>query len=111
MAKSRLHELAERGQSVWIDFLSREFVHGGELQRQVDEDAVTGITSNPSIFQQAIAKGREYDDQLKDLLAGSDDPVEVFFRLAVDDVRDACDVLRPIWDETGGRDGFVSLEV
>src|SRR5262245_11711930 len=111
MAKSRLHELAERGQSVWIDFLSREFVHGGELARMIDEDAVTGLTSNPSIFQSAIAKGRDYDDQMKALLATSDDPTEIFFALAVDDVRDACDVLRPVWDANGGRDGYVSLEV
>src|SRR6185312_3628763 len=111
MAKSRLHELAGRRQSVWIDFLSREFVHGGELQRMIDEDAVTGITSNPSIFQSAIAKGREYDEQMKTLLAESDDPTEIFFALAVDDVRDACDVLRPVWDATAGQDGYVSLEV
>ena len=65
MAKSRLHQLAERGQSVWIDFLSREFVQGGELRRMIDEDAVTGLTSNPSIFQSAIAKGGAYDDQLQ----------------------------------------------
>jgi transaldolase len=111
VSTSRLQQLAERGQSVWIDFLSREFVHGGELERMVEEDAVTGITSNPTIFQHAIEKGREYDDQLRELLAESDDPVEVFFGLAVDDVRDACDVLRPIWERTGGGDGYVSLEV
>jgi transaldolase len=111
MAKSRLHELAERGQSVWIDFLSREFVHGGELQRMIDEDAVTGMTSNPSIFQSAIAKGRDYDEQMKELLATTDDTSEIFFALAVDDVRDACDVMRPIWDAAGGQDGYVSLEV
>jgi transaldolase len=111
MSKSRLHQLAERGQSVWIDFLSREFVHGGELRRMVDEDAVTGITSNPTIFQQAISRGHDYDEQLKELLGTTDDPVEVFFGLAADDVRDACDVLRRIWDDTNGRDGFVSLEV
>ena len=111
MARSRLNELAERGQSVWIDFLSREFVHGGELERMIDEDAVTGITSNPTIFQQAISRGADYDAQLKECLDTSDDPTEVFFRLAADDVRDACDVLRPVWDESRGQDGFVSLEV
>src|SRR5688500_9012887 len=109
--KSRLHELAGRGQSVWIDFLSRAFVHDGELRRMLEEDAVTGITSNPSIFQQAIAKGREYDDQLKELVATTDDPTEIFFALAVDDVRDACDVLRAVWERTSGQDGYVSLEV
>src|SRR3954454_21681244 len=111
MAKSRLHQLAERGQSVWIDFLSRGFVHGGELARMIEEDAVTGLTSNPSIFQSAIAKGREYDDQKKELLGTTEDPAEIFFALAVDDVRDSCDVMRPVWDATGGRDVYVSLEV
>ena len=109
--KSRLHQLAERGQSVWIDFLSRGFVHDGELRRMIEDDAVTGITSNPSIFQQAIANGREYDDQLKELVSTTDDATEIFFALAVDDVRDACDVLRPIWERTEGQDGYVSLEV
>jgi transaldolase len=111
VARSRLHQLAEQGQSVWIDFLSRSFVHGGELQRRIDDDAVTGITSNPTIFQQAIARGSDYDEQLKELLETIDDPAEVFFRLAEDDVRDACDVLRPTWEKTRGQDGFVSLEV
>jgi transaldolase len=111
MAKSRLHKLAKRGQSVWIDNLSRELVHGGGLQRLIDEDAVTGVTSNPTIFQKAIAAGHAYDDQLRELLTELHDPREIFFALAVDDVRDACDVLRPVWDATRGDDGFVSLEV
>src|SRR3954447_16864701 len=111
MAKSRLHELAEQGQSIWIDFLSRGFVRGGELQRMIDEDAVTGLTSNPSIFQQAISKGNDYDDELRGLLDELDDPSEIFFRLAETDVRDACDVLRPIWEQASGMDGYVSLEV
>src|SRR4051794_30484352 len=110
MAKSRLHELAEQGQSIWIDFLSRGFVRGGELQRMIDEDAVTGLTSNPSIFQQAISKGNDYDDELRGLLDELDDPSEIFFRLAETDVRDACDVLRPIWEQASGMDGYVSLQ-
>ena len=111
MAESRLAELAARGQSVWIDLLSREFVHSGELKRLVDEDSVTGLTSNPSIFQKAIAGGGDYDAQIRASLEETDDPREIFLRLAVDDVRDACDVLRPVWDATGGADGYVSLEV
>jgi transaldolase len=111
MAKSRLEQLAARGQSVWIDNLSRELVHGGGLQQLIDDDAVTGVTSNPTIFQKAIASGDAYDEQLKELLGQTDDPREIFFALAVDDVRDACDVLRPVWDETEGQDGYVSLEV
>jgi transaldolase len=77
----------------------------------IDEDAVTGITSNPTIFQQAIATGSDYDEQLKACLDELDDPTEIFFRLAETDVRDACDVLRPIWERTQGKDGYVSLEV
>jgi transaldolase len=111
MTKSRLHELAEHGQSVWVDFLSRAFVRSGELQRAVDEDAVTGLTSNPTIFEQAISKGADYDEQLRACLETIDDPLEIFFQLAETDVRDACDVLHPVWQRTAGQDGFVSLEV
>jgi transaldolase len=111
VARSKLHELAERGQSVWIDHLSREFVHGGELRRLLEEDAVTGVTSNPTIFRQAISRSAEYDEQLQALFAEGAEPVKAFFRLAADDVRAACDVLRPVWEETHGQDGFVSLEV
>jgi transaldolase len=111
MAKSRLRKLADAGQSIWVDNLSRELVHGGGLQRLVDEDAVTGVTSNPTIFQKAIAAGRAYDQQLAAEMRETDDPRDLFFRLAVADVQDACDVLRPTWEKTGGDDGFVSLEV
>ena len=108
---SRLQELAERGQSIWIDNLSRELVHGGGLQRLIDERSVTGVTSNPTIFQKAISQGDDYDDQLRELLGQTDDLREIFFKLAEDDVRDACDVLRPVWERTGGGDGYVSIEV
>jgi transaldolase len=109
--QERLRRLAEQGQSIWIDNLSRDLVHSGGLQRLVDEDSVTGVTSNPTIFQKAISAGSDYDGQIKELLGKTDDPVEVFFELAIADVRDACDVLRPIWDRSGGGDGYVSLEV
>jgi transaldolase len=109
--KSRLQRLAERGQSIWIDNLSRELVRGGGLQRLIEERAVTGVTSNPSIFQKAISGSEDYDDQLRECLTTIDDPREVFFRLAEDDVRDACDVLRPVWERTAGADGYVSIEV
>jgi transaldolase len=108
---TRLEKLAERGQSIWIDNLSRELVHTGGLERLIDEDSVTGVTSNPTIFQQAISQGEDYDDQLRELLARTDDVREIFFELAEDDVRDACDVLRPVWDRTHGGDGYVSIEV
>ena len=108
---TRLQKLAQRGQSIWIDNLSRELVHTGGLQRLIDEDSVTGVTSNPTIFQKAISQGRDYDDQLRELLGQTDDVREIFFKLAEDDVRDACDVLRPVWDHTEGGDGYVSIEV
>ena len=111
MPKSRLHQLSELGQSVWIDYLSRDLIHQGELERMTEEDAVVGITSNPTIFQKAISQGDAYDEQLRELLADDQDDVEVFFRLAERDVSDACDLLRGIWEQTAGRDGYVSIEV
>ena len=99
MPESRLHEVAEHGQSVWFDTLSRDLVHSGELARMMKDDAVTGVTSNPTIFQKALSQGTAYDAQLKELLAETDDATEIFFRLALDDIRDACDVLAPAHDE------------
>jgi transaldolase len=111
MGESRLHKLSELGQSVWIDYLSRRLIHEGELERLMREDAVVGVTSNPTIFQKAIAEGNAYDEQLREVLAEEDDPKEVFLKLAVKDVQDACDLLRSVWDERQGRDGYVSIEV
>jgi transaldolase len=111
MAKSRLHELAARGQSIWFDTLSRTLIGSGGLKKMMADDAVTGVTSNPSIFQKALAEGDAYDEQMKDVLATTDDPSEVFFALALEDIRDACDVLKPAFEKTKGADGFVSMEV
>ena len=111
MAKSRLHALSELGQSVWIDFLSRQLLRSGELARMAEEDAVVGVTSNPTIFQKAISEGDAYDEQFKEVLAEEDDAKEVFLRLAVQDVQNACDLLRAVWDGGEGQDGYVSIEV
>jgi transaldolase len=111
MAESRLHRVSALGQSVWIDYLSRRLVREGELARLMAEDAVVGVTSNPTIFQKAISEGDAYDAQLREVLAEEDEVKEVFLRLAVKDVQDACDLLRPVWDVGAGRDGYVSLEV
>jgi transaldolase len=111
MAKSRLHELSEQGVSVWMDTLSREMLETGELQRLIDEDAVVGVTSNPTIFAKAMAEGGWYDDQLMEELQETDDPKELFIRLAVEDIQRACDLLRPAWEASDGVDGFVSIEV
>jgi transaldolase len=111
MAKSKLHELSERGQSVWIDSVSREWVRGGFLEQLMREDAVVGVTSNPTIFQKALAEGDWYDEQLREVLRDEDDLKEVFYRLAATDIGEACDLLRPVWDAGDGKDGYVSIEV
>src|SRR5918912_597631 len=108
---SRLQQLSKLGQSVWIDYLSRRLIHEGELERLMRDHAVVGVTSNPTIFQKAIAEGDAYDEQMREVLAEEDDPKEVFLRLAVKDVQDACDLLRTVWDEGHGQDGYVSIEV
>ena len=82
MSKSRLHQLSELGQSVWIDYLSREMLRTGELERLMRDDAVVGITSNPTIFQKAISQGERYDEQIRACLGETDDPKEIFWRLA-----------------------------
>src|SRR5215210_6077429 len=107
-ANTRLHQLADHGQSVWIDFLSRDLLRGGELARMVRDDAVTGVTSNPTIFATALADGDAYDSQIAE---GEGDVMSVFLALAIRDVGTACDLLRPVWERTDGRDGFVSIEV
>jgi transaldolase len=111
MAKSRLHELSGRGVSVWVDSLSREMLETGQLARFLDEDAVVGVTSNPTIFEKALSGGGWYDDQLREVLERVSDPKEAFVELAVEDVRRACDLLRAVWDGGGGQDGYVSIEV
>jgi transaldolase len=111
MGSSNLHLLQEQGQSVWLDSLSREMLVTGELARHMEENAVTGVTSNPTIFQKALATGDWYDDQLREIGDRYDDPLLIFRDLAVKDIQDACDLMRPVYDARQGEDGFVSLEV
>jgi len=111
MPKSRLHELSERGQSVWFDTLSRDLLQTGELARMMDEDAVVGVTSNPTIFQKALSSGDAYDEQLRSLLDTEGDLKEIFLKLSAEDVKGGLDLLRPVFDRTNGRDGYVSWEV
>jgi transaldolase len=105
---TRLHRLADLGQSVWIDFLSRDLLRGGELARMMREDAVSGVTSNPTIFQKAISTGDAYDEQIA---ASDGDARSVFLELAMRDVTSACDLFQPVWERTKGREGYVSIEV
>jgi transaldolase len=112
MLDSNLHKLSTLGQSVWIDFLSRDLLQTGELERRMRDDAVVGVTSNPTIFQKAISQGDRYDSQLKEILeSGETDAKETFLQLSSHDIADACDLLRTVWDEGGGLDGYVSWEV
>jgi transaldolase len=106
---SRLHRLSALGQSVWIDFLSRDLLESGALARALDEDAVVGVTSNPSIFEKALSRGHAYDAQIA--AHGGGHTKQAFLRLARRDVAAACDLLRPIWERTSGGDGYVSIEV
>ena len=111
MSQTPLHELHAHGQSVWLDFLSRDLVDSGELARLVAEEGVRGMTSNPTIFQEAIKGSDTYDEDIRRLGAQGFSPEEMFEAIAVDDIAAACDVLRPVFDDSGMTDGFVSLEV
>ena len=111
MGESRLHQVSELGQSVWIDSLSRGWLKDGELARMMREDAVVGVTSNPTIFQKAMAEGEWYDDQLREVVREHDETKEIFLQLAMEDIKDACDMFRAVWDEGEGKDGYVSMEV
>jgi transaldolase / glucose-6-phosphate isomerase len=110
-AMNALNELSDCGQSVWIDFLKRSFVEGGELRMRMERDGLKGATSNPSIFEKAIGESNEYDAALKKFLSQADHSVsEVYEALAFEDIRNAADALRPVYDRTQGKDGFISLE-
>src|SRR3984885_9556540 len=107
-----LKSLADHGQAVWLDFLSRGFIAKGGLKKLVDDDGLRGVTSNPSIFEQAIGRSDEYDDAIERMLKAHDRGVgEIFEQLAIEDIKRATDVLRPVYDATHGADGYVSIEV
>jgi len=110
VSKTRLQALLDLGQSVWLDYLRRGMLESGELQRMID-DGLRGMTSNPTIFEHAIGGSTDYDDALSRVAASSRTDREIFDLLAVDDVRAAADLFRPVYDASQGADGFVSLEV
>jgi transaldolase / glucose-6-phosphate isomerase len=107
----RLAALTAAGTSVWLDQIRRSLITTGELERLVREDALRGVTSNPAIFEKAILGSTDYDEQIADLAGRGLDARAIYEEVAITDVRLACDVLRPVWEEAGGADGFVSLEV
>jgi transaldolase/glucose-6-phosphate isomerase len=111
-ARNPLQQLGEHGQSVWLDFISRELVTTDKLERYIAEDNVTGMTSNPTIFQKAVEQGTDYDAHLRQLVdAGITSPDELFLGIAVSDIQRAADTLRSVYERTGGADGLVSLEL
>ena len=104
--------LQHHGQAVWLDFLARGFIADGSLKKLIDDDGVHGVTSNPAIFEKAIGSSSEYDDAIARTLKSEDRPVTALFEaVAVEDIQNAADVLRPVYDKLKGADGFVSLEV
>ncbi|MFY7950383.1 MAG: transaldolase [Gemmatimonas sp.] len=107
---ARLHALHAAGQSLWLDYIDRTMLSNGDLARRIAEDALTGMTSNPTIFEKALAEGAAYDAQLATLPSALSDR-DAFFEVAATDVRQACDAFRTVYDRTLGLDGFVSLEV
>jgi transaldolase len=106
-----LRQLSESRQSVWIDFLSRDLLRSGALAQAIERDDVVGVTSNPTIFAKALADTDAYDEQLAAVWTRERDVKEIFLALAIDDVTHACDLLLPTWQERGGLDGYVSIEV
>jgi len=106
-----LKQLIDYGQSYWMDNLSRAMIKNGELEKRVSEQGLRGITSNPAIFNKAITQGNDYDEQIQQLAKQNKNETDVFETLAVKDVQDACDILMPVYNESKGGDGFVSLEV
>lgn len=109
--RNALQELNEHGQSVWLDNLSRPLIEDGDLGRLIEQDGISGITSNPAIFAAAIAGSDAYDNQIRRLSNGDGDTIALYEALAIDDIRAAADLLRPTFERTAGTDGFVSLEV
>lgn len=111
MAKNRLQEIHDAGQSIWLDSIDRRMLHDGELDRRIRDDALTGMTSNPTIFQKALASSNAYDDQIVDAEDQGLTSWQLFELLETTDVRDACDHFAAVYSSTRGADGYVSIEV
>jgi transaldolase len=108
---NRLLEIEALGQSVWLDNLSRQLLDDGDLSRLIEADGLSGVTSNPSIFEKSIGHSNRYDDMVRELAGAHDEPQEIFEELAYHDIRDAADLLRPVFERTAGQDGYISFEL
>jgi transaldolase len=111
MAKNRLQELHDVGQSIWLDSIDRRILHDGELDRRIRDDALTGMTSNPTIFQKALSSSNAYDEQIGEAEEQNLSTWQIFELLETTDVRDACDAFAGVYSSTRGADGYVSIEV
>jgi transaldolase len=111
MKANPLVELEKLGQSIWLDFIRRGMISSGELRRLIEEDGVTGVTSNPSIFEKAIAESRDYDAAIRTLAQSGKSVEDIYQDLTISDIQSAADLFRPAYDRSNGADGFVSLEV
>ncbi len=111
MDQNPLKKLESFGQSIWMDFIRRGVLTSGQLQRWIDEDGVSGVTSNPTIFEKAIVDSHDYDDAIEQFKEAGKSSPQIYEALTIDDIRNTADVFRPIYDQTRGGDGFVSLEV
>jgi transaldolase len=111
MKNNPLLDIQALGQSIWQDFISREVIRTGALRRRIEEEGLRGVTSNPAIFNEAIGGSQDYDDDIRELGRQGKSTVQIYETLTVRDVRDAADLLRPLYDDSEGRHGFVSLEV
>jgi transaldolase len=109
--KNPLLRLEQFGQSIWLDYIRRQMITSGELKRLIDEDGLKGMTSNPAIFEKAIAKSQDYDEAIRKLAGQNKGVLDIYHDLTVADVQMAADAFRPLYDQTDGKDGYVSLEV
>ena len=108
---NKVKNIHDLGQSIWLDFFDREIMNNGSLQKLIDEDGLSGITSNPSIFEKAVTSSADYDDDIRKLADEGKNNDDIFFGFAVSDIKQATDILKPVYEKSKGRDGFVSLEV
>lgn len=111
MKQHKIKEIKDLGQSIWLDFFDREIMNSGRLKNLIEEDGISGVTSNPSIFEKAISAGSDYDEDINILSQTKKDYDDIFFSLAVKDIKRAADLFKPTYKKSGGEDGFVSLEV
>ncbi|GAA4923905.1 transaldolase [Mucilaginibacter defluvii] len=109
--KNPLQRVSDYGQSIWLDYIRRKFVQSGELKKLIDDGELKGLTSNPAIFEEAIAKSDDYNESISELTKQGKTPEEIFLSIAVEDVRAAADLFQGVYQETNGLDGYVSLEV